>query len=187
MKKFGVLLLVAAMAISVVASMAGCGSSQNKEDAKAYMLAGDAKYAEGVKAYEELQAAQTSAVTGAMGGDTSGMDAVIAQMTQIANTMKADMAAAKVEYEKILPLDGVEDYVTYANVQIDIIGMYNDLLDAAAKLLASIQTTIMSGGTLDVMALMQSPEMTNITAISDEIAKLEKENKNFKSEKKLAE
>lgn len=187
MKKFGVLLLVAALAITVVASMAGCGSNQNKEDAKSYMLAGDARYDAGVKAYEELQTAQTNAVTGVMGGDTSGMDAVLIQMNQIANTMKAEMAAAKLEYEKILPLEGVEDYVTYANVQIDIIAMYNDLLDAAAKLLGSIQTTIASGGTIDVMALMQSPEMQNITAISDEIAKLEKENKNFKSEKKLAE
>ena len=187
MKKYGLLLLVAVLAITMVASLAGCGDNKAKEDAKGYMMAGDANFDAAVKIYEDMQAAQAEAVTALMGGATTGGDAMIAEMTALADDMMVDLELAEAEYKNILALEGVEDYVTYANVQIDIIEMYRDLLKAASELLASIQATLAAGGTLDVMALMQSPEMQNITTISDEIDRLAKENKAFKSEKKLAE
>jgi hypothetical protein len=186
MKKYGVVLLVMAIALTLVASVAGCGGSKNKDLAKQYMTAGDAEYDLGVKAYEQMQTAQADAVTKLMGGQTSDMDAMLQTLKTAGDAMRTHFTAAKVEYEKILPLTGVDDYVTYANMQIDVIDLYIDLLNAGDTFLTQVMALFTSGQTPDVMSILQSPEMMNLQQIGTDIQKLEKEAKNFKSEKKLA-
>lgn len=186
MKKLGVVILILAMVLAMVASFAGCGTSKDKTSAKQYMTAGDAKYDEAVKAYEQMQTAQADAVTKLMGGQTGDLDPVIKQLTDIGDNMTAALTAAQVEYDKILGLTGVDDYVTYANMQIDVIKMYQDLLAAGSAFITKVVAMFSSGETVDVMALMQSPDMQKLTQIGTDIQKQEKENENFKSEKKLA-
>jgi hypothetical protein len=186
MKKLGVLMLVLAMVLVTVASLAGCGGNKNKDTAKQYMTAGDAEYDKGVKAYEQMQAAQADAVTKLMGGQTTDMDAMLQALKTAGDAMRTSFTAAKVEYQKILPLTGVDDYVTYANMQIEVIDLYIDLLDAGDTFLTQVLALFTSGQTPDVMSILQSPEMMNLQQIGTDIQKLEKEAKNFKSEKKLA-
>lgn len=183
MKKLGVVILILAMVLGVVASLAGCGTSKDKTNAKQYMADGDAEYEKLSKAYKDLQTEETDAVTKLMGGQTEGMDALVAQLTATGDAMRASAIAAKAQYDQILSLTGVDDYVTYANMQNDVIAMYLDLLDVGSAFMTSVFS---SGQSLDVTALLASPEMQNLTQIGNDIQKQDKENKNFKSEKKLA-
>jgi hypothetical protein len=71
-------------------------------------------------------------------------------------------------------------------MQIEVIDLYIDLLDAGDTFLTQVLALFTSGQTPDVMSILQSPEMMNLQQIGTDIQKLEKEAKNFKSEKKLA-
>lgn len=180
MKRFGVLLLVMVMALAVVASVAGCGSNKNKETAREYMNAGDALYLDGVKAYDEMNKMMPKLMTAA--GDE--LTALVGSMSAQGNAVQAAMAAARTEYEKILPLTGVEDYVTYANMQIDLTKMYDDLLQAGSAMIEKYLPQIQAG-TLDITTLLSGPEYQRIQTIGKDIETQDQINKDFKSEKKL--
>jgi hypothetical protein len=182
MKRFGVLMLVLVMALAVLASVAGCGSeNKNKTTAKGYMNTGDAFYTEGVKANEDMNKLTPKLMT--VKGDE--ITALMAELTAAGGLVEAAMASAKAEYDKILPLTGVEDYVTYANLQNDIIAMYNDILAAGSTMIEKYLPDFMAG-TLDAAALLGGPEYQNLTKIGKDIDKLDQEAQDFKSSKKLA-
>jgi hypothetical protein len=181
MKRIGVLLLVLVMALAVVA-VAGCGSeNKNKATAKEYMNTGDAFYTQGVTAYDEMSK-QTPKLMTATGDQ---MTALIGSMTAQANAVEAAMASAKAEYDKILPLTGVEDYVTYANMQNDVIAMYDDLLAAMSTMVQKYMPEFLAGN-VDITALLAGPEYQNIQQIGKDIETQDQKNQDFKSEKKLA-
>ncbi len=86
------------------------------------------------------------------------MTALIGSMTAAGQAVEAAMTSAKAEYDKILPLTGVEDYVTYANMQNDVIAMYNSLLEAGSAMIEKYLPEI-TAGTLDLTALLSGPRV----------------------------
>ncbi len=106
-------------------------------------------------------------------------------MEDNAAALAVDLAAAKVSYDQILTLGSdVQDYKDYATKEEDIIKAYNDLLTAANKIMETYGPQI-TAGTVDIMTLLQSPEIQAVMSMQTAIQKQEKDAASFKSDKKL--
>jgi len=172
MRKAVVIALAAALALSMLAVLAGCGGDANKDDAKALMQAGDNYMSEVDIALTELTEMQTELATTAMGGDMSAVTgeagaAMTEQVMGILDTIAENLELAKAEYEKILALDGVQDYKDYANLMIEAIDIYLEQLDYTSQLVVTLIDA------LEAMAQGQDVDILTMMMDSEELAMIE--------------
>lgn len=172
MKRVLVIALAAALALSMLAVLAGCGGDANKDDAKALMQAGDNYMSEVDIALTELTEMQTELATTAMGGDMSAVTgeagaAMTEQVMGILDTIAENLELAKAEYEKILALDGVQDYKDYANLMIEAIDIYLEQLDYTSQLVVTLIDA------LEAMAQGQDVDILTMMMDSEELAMIE--------------
>ncbi len=194
MKKLLVAGLIAALCLSTLAFVAGCGGDKNKDEAKSYMKKGD-EYIDAVETtWEGLEEKQTEIATKAIGGDYSAFtgEAGAALQKEFEDTFAAigkDIDAADAEYRKITGLEGVQDYKDYAAKMMEAIELMKKQLAAAQTLLAKLSealTALAQGQQVDLISMMmESEEMTMLEQLGEDIDKLMKEAEQIKLDKKL--
>lgn len=167
MKRFITLLVAILLIAGSLAFLPGCGGDTAK--AQEYMKAGDDILSEVQTESESLGEQITD-----IGNDlSSGAITTTAELEERAEEYENDTDAilekaeeAKAEYEKILSLNGVEDYVEYAGLTID-------LIDTAIELLEGMNSML-----TDTLAYLQKVEAGTLTeaedaAFAEEMEKLE--------------
>lgn len=194
MKKAVVVLLIAALSLSMLAFLAGCGGDANKDEAKNYMKAGDNYMTEVKTATEELEGLQTDLASTAMGGDMSAItgeagEAVQAEVAAILDTIETSLSSAEAEYEKILALEGVQDYKDYATLMIEAIGAYMEQLGYTQTLVDTLTQALMAmaqGQDIDIISMMmESEELQKIDELGKQGDALVDEADQLKLDKKL--
>lgn len=192
-KKAIMLILVLALAITMVALLPGCGEDPNKETAESLMREGDAAYDKVEVSMSSLAESQTEIATAVMGGDLSSVTgeagaALTEELMGIMEDMQSNLMAARMAYESIMELEGVEDYKEYASAMIDVVDKTEEEIVAIEGLMAAFQELIAqaeAGEQVDIMALMESEEMTAVTELTEEVDSLKKEADKIKSDKGL--
>ena len=194
MKKVLVIALAAALALSMMAVLAGCGGDANKDEAKALMQAGDNYMSEVDIALTELTEMQTELATTAMGGDMSAVTgeagaAMTEEVMGILDTIAENLELAKAEYEKILALDGVQDYKDYANLMIDAVDTYLEQLDYTSQLVVTLIDALEAmaqGQDIDILTMMMdSEELTMIEQLGEQGDEIRAEAEQWKLDKNL--
>jgi hypothetical protein len=196
MRKFVVVLLVAALSLTMLSLLGGCGGEANKDEAQSLMNSGDNYMSEVQLSTEELQTMQGDLTAAAMGGDPSALTgeagaAMQKQVEDILNSMQTNLEAAKAEYEKILALDGVQDYKDYANKMLEAVDVYLEQLGYTRTLIGNLVDTLASmaaSGNFDLnalMALMESEEYTKIEELGTQGDDLVQEAEQIKLDNKL--
>ena len=194
MKKVLVIALAAALALSMMAVLAGCGGDANKDEAKALMQAGDNYMSEVDIALTELTEMQTELATTAMGGDMSAVTgeagaAMTEEVMGILDTIAENLELAKAEYEKILALDGVQDYKDYANLMIDAVDTYLEQLDYTSQLVVMLIDALEAmaqGQDVDILTMMMdSEELTMIEELGEQGDEIRAEAEQWKLDKGL--
>jgi len=166
MKKAVVIALVAALALSMLAFMAGCGGDANKDEAKEYMKAGDAYMSDVLQQTSELETMQTDLATTALEGDMSAITgeagtALQEEVAGILSSIGESLKLAKAEYENILTLDGVDTYKEYATKMMEAIDVYLEQLDYTTQLVGMLSdalAAIAQGQDVDIISLMMDSE-----------------------------
>jgi len=194
MRKLLVTVLIAALCLSTLAFVAGCGGDKNKDEAKSYMKSGD-EYIDTVETtWQGLEEKQTEIATKAIGGDYSAFtgDAGTALKKEFEDTFAAiakNIDSAEAEYKKITGLEGVQDYKDYAAKMMEATEVMKKQLAAAQTLLAKLSdalTALAQGQQIDLISMMmESEEMTMLEELGDQIDKLMKEADQIKLDKKL--
>ncbi len=196
MKKAVVFILVAALSLTVLAVVSGCGGDPNKEDAKAFMVEGDRHMTTVDEKTEELMTVQADLTKTAMGGDTSSLTgeagaAIQAQVEGILDDTESALMSAQAEYKKITALDGVQDYKDYANKMLEAIAVGMEQLGYTRTLVSNLVAQLGSmaaAGNIDLnalMGLMESEEFTKIEELGEKAAELRDEAEKIKLDKKL--
>ncbi|MEW6553263.1 MAG: hypothetical protein AB1384_03120 [Actinomycetota bacterium] len=196
MRKCLVVFLVAALSLAMLSVLGGCGGDANKEEAQSLMKSGDNYMSEVQLSAEELQTMQGDLTASAMGGDPSALTgeagaAMQAQVEEILDSMEASLKAAQGEYEKILALDGVEDYKEYANLMLEAVDAYMEQLGytrALIGMLVESLSAMAASGNFDLtalMGLMESEEYTKIEELGAKGDDLVEEAEQLKLDKKL--
>lgn len=196
MRKAVVVLIITALSLSMLAFVAGCGGDANKDEAKSLMISGDT-YMDAVKLKtEELQDMQAELGSTAIGGDASALTgeagkAMQAEVEAILEDIDSNLAAAKAEYEKILALDGVQDYKDYAAKMIEAIDAYKEQLGYTRTLVGMLiegLTEMAAAGNVDLtalMAIMDSEEYKKIEELGTLGDELVDEAEKIQLDKKL--
>lgn len=194
MKKAVVVLVVTLLSLSMLAFLAGCGGDANKDEAKSLMKAGDGYMTSVEEKTKELETMQSDLAATALGGDATALTgeagaALQEQVTTILDGIAADLAAAEVEYEKILELDGVQDYKDYASKMIEAVGAYLEQLEYTGALvdkLAGALVAMAQGQDIDIITLMmESEELAKVEELGAKGDGLVKEADQLKLDKKL--
>lgn len=177
MKKAVVIALVAALALSMLAFVAGCGGDANKDEAKEFMVAGDTYMSEVLALTADLETMQTDLATTALEGDMTAITgeagtAMQEEVMGILDSINENLGLAQAEYKKILGLDGVEDYKEYANKMIEAIDVYMEQLEYTTKLVGMLADALMAmaqGQDVDIISLMmESEELQKVDELGKE-------------------
>lgn len=157
---------VAAVVVAALALWAACGCGGGASRAKGYMIKGD----ELLKAAEELYTSimdktQTLVTDYVAGGNTepSGVKAKTDEIGGLLDRATTGEAAAREQYERILPLEGVRDYVKYAGLQIEVIDGLLEANKDIKAMLDVLQSSSDSG---------QPPDARKLTALSASLQQL---------------
>ncbi len=89
---------------------------------------------------------------------------------------------AKMQYESILPLTGVSDYIEYANMMIACIQKYKEYLAAGGAIMGLLPPV---GQPIDPAKLMSSDAFKNMTNLKSEADKLRSDAEKFQEQKAL--
>lgn len=194
MRKGLIVLLIAALSLSMLVFLAGCGTNKNKEDAKKYMTSGD-DYMDAVELeMASLDELQTSVITKAIAGDYSELfgaagEATKQKMTDTFTGIAKNLSAANGEYKSIIALDDVQDYKDYANKMMEAIAIYENQIQAMEKLVADFETAIVAisqGQKIDIVSMFMGNEAVQaVTDLGEQADMLVKEAQQIKKDKKL--
>ena len=194
MRKAMIVLLIAVLSLSMLAFFAGCGTNQNKEDAKNFMISGDDYMNVVDSEWIKINDMQNDAVAKMMQEDyasfigAAGETAKQAFETSFDTIDKSEKAAAE-EYKSITALDDVQDYKDYANKMLEATAFREQQLQAAEKLLNDLVTLLGEKGAgqqVDVLSvMMNSPEIQMVTDYKQQADALIKEAEQIKQDKKL--
>jgi hypothetical protein len=194
MKKAVVMVLVAALALSMLAVLAGCGGDANKDEAMALMTSGDVYMSEVMQLTSDLETMQTDLAATALEGDMSAISgeagaAMQEEVTGILDSIAENLSAAQAEYKKILALDGVQDYKDYANKMVEAIDVYLEQLDYTGKLVGMLEDALAAmaqGQDVDIISLMMdSEELQKVDELGKEGDALVDEANQIKLDKNL--
>lgn len=180
MKRYLALLLIGAILAATLGVLSGCGGDTAR--AKSYMQKADATFEQVKTDSNEL----ASKITAAFGDitDPAKFKAAVDDLNTFLDGIDQKADAARAEYEKIKPLKGVPDYVTYADMQIELIGLIKEATAQLKSVMSQIQTAATAGDQAKLDSIQQSFE-PSFNALSDKITKLEEQANKFKSDKNL--
>lgn len=155
MKRLLIAAMVAVLAVSAFL-LAGCGG--DTETAKKYMKEADTSYEALSKQLSQLSSSTTALVSAALQGNLSAITPEdLTKIVGMVGTFEPEIAKVKDEYAKITPLNGVEDYVAYANAMIKALDADAAIVAAGGAFLAELEPYLRSG---DVVGLQKKIEQS---------------------------
>jgi hypothetical protein len=183
MRRLVALAVILAVAVFALGA-AGCGS--DKPQAKAYMNKGDAAMAKAMPSYNDIETKISKLASDLNNGaitDPNVAKASVAEIQGLVKKTETDAADAKVQFEKILDLKGVNDYAEYADIAIKTIDKMKQVDATILELVGMIEAFVTTG---------QAPDVTKIVTINNELETLGgqlqdlvKQAETLKSEKNL--
>ncbi len=194
MRKALMPILIATLALSTLAFVAGCGGDANKDEAKKLMTSGDSYYTSFEQMKADLETLQGELAASVVSGDMSavGGEAGEALQKQVADAiggMKTDLEGAKEGFDSILALDGVQDYKDYASKMIEAVNVYMNWVDTTEALVEKLTQALAAmaqGQDIDILTLMmESEELTTLGELEKSADALVKEAEDMKKDKKL--
>jgi uncharacterized lipoprotein YehR (DUF1307 family) len=135
MKRMAILLTLAFFALCLAAMLAGCGGGDNEADkarARELMLEGDAWIEKAEAEYETIAAAMEE-----MGGartsdgadvDESELESLREEIESASESMEEPLQEARTVFQDIVSLNDAVDYKEYANVVLELIDEYEQVL-----------------------------------------------------------
>lgn len=181
MKNTLVLVMACLIAVSMALVLPGCGRSDTKQ-ARKYMQAGDDAVSKLNTQFSQWQSQATTALSST--GDPAAKVASIEQTKASLGTLSSAVTGAKAEYQKILGLKGVADYVKYAGIRIEALDLVQQLLDKTNELFDKLIAMESSGDMSGAEAAQQSAS-NDVQSITAKISKLDEEAQKLQSEKNL--
>ncbi len=183
MKRTVAVIIVMAMALSVLAMTAGCKekTSADKTKAMEYMSEGDRLYGMADDLNSEMQKSQAS-LMGVWVSNPQQAQAILDDMKMKGEKANEYLDQAKGQYEAILSLSGVSDYVEYANMMIACIQKYKEYLAAGGVLMGQLPPV---GQPIDTAKLMGSEAFKNMSNLKSETDKLRNDAVKFQEQKAL--
>lgn len=183
MKRLTATAIVLVLLVALTALATGCGSGDTKQ-AQEYMKAGDALMKE-LDTQGNALSSEVSSVFASVTSAATFSEAVAkvkASTAKISDTIKK----AEAEYKKINGLQGVEDYKKYADLQLvvlkldeELVTMINSFLDEATAIVSS------PTGTPEQLTAAQEKFVTEVNAVNEKLTKAQKAASTFKSENDL--
>lgn len=175
----GVVIIIAAV---IIVAMLLLGSVGNASKAKEYMLKGD-KLTKQLKEEaqtwnEDLSSSMSKA------SDETAFQAGIDKAKAGAASLSKTASEVKAEFEKIKGLNGVDNYVKYADLQIAEVDNYQELMTKTNAFLDKVLALVKSGDVagLESVGKTYTDETSKIVA---ENKKLEEEAQKIVADKKL--
>ncbi len=147
-----------AMGVTLL-GVVGCGGQAGQ--AKEYLKAADAAYANVQKDSKKLEGILTPMLAGAMGGNYA---AVTAQGLQDANAViKSILEAVPVvseDYQKLDDLSGVEDYQAYSDAMVKTVESDTEAIKGTKALIDSLLPIAQTGNTAQIGQWFQANSST---------------------------
>jgi hypothetical protein len=179
--------LMTLLLASALLALAGCGGGAGTESqARAYVKAGDAEMAKVESQFAELGNITSTFATDYASGKITDPATVKQTTDQIKGMVKdVDGAAvtAKSQYEKIRALEGVPDYVKYADLQIEVINKLTAANDLIVELMDLVSTANSNGKPVDTAKV--TAVATKLQSLGTEISNVGKQALELKTQKKL--
>lgn len=153
MKKTLIVSVSLLLAVAMVAAAAGCGDTSKAQE---YMKKGDEL---STKAYsltsltEDISSSDITSILTELGLDiaaaTAGdWESSASEVTNEIDRMISDANSAQDEYEKILGLEGVDDYQQYAKARIQALENYIPFLEGLQDLINQLGKALSQGESL---------------------------------------
>ena len=180
MKRAITLTIVVVLALSLSAVLTGCGG--DTKQAQQYMKAGDSLV---TKLQKDSQTWQTEVSSSfANTSDPAAFSAAINQAKSSANELSATAGEAKAEYAKIKSLKGVPDYVKYADLEIQAMDLFQQLIKETNTFFDQI-VAMANSGDLTSVSNAQKAYTDTANKIGAQISKLDQQAQKLKSDKNL--
>jgi enamine deaminase RidA (YjgF/YER057c/UK114 family) len=136
MKRIAILLTLTFLALCLAAMLVGCGGGDNEADkarARELMLEGDAwiekaeaEYETIATAMEEMGGARTSDDDADV--DESELESLREEIESASENMEEPLQEARTVFQAIVSLNDVVDYEEYANVMLELIDEYEQVI-----------------------------------------------------------
>ncbi len=172
--------LACALSVCLATVLLGCESSDRKK-AQDYLQAG-ADQIQKIQNQATGWQNQMISATGATDSKTvkNGAEAVKLSAKGMSNTIDK----AKAEYKKITRLQGVGDYVKYADLRLAQLNLIQDMLNKTNEYFEKKVATVNSGD-LSGLATIEQQYSGEISNISDKIQKIDSKAAKMKKDKRL--
>lgn len=187
-KRYFVLGIALALAVAMVTALTGCGGDTGK--AKEYMKKGDKYLAEVSKNSEDLEKKLTETFTESDFLTSEAFKSASGDIEADIDDIVEGADKAKAEYEKILVLKGVPDYVTYAGIQIEVIEKGKEVMEKTVSLLSQVESFLVkaeSGEPVDQQTITTAitKASSEMETLGEEMGELQKEAEKLKEDKSL--
>ncbi len=172
--------LVAVLVGALSTLLVGCGG--DAKQAKQYMEQGD-KLAQQLQ--QEAQQWQTD-VTASMKdvSDKAKYAAAIDKAKSSANELSRTAGEAKAEFQKIKGLKGVDNYVKYADLQIEALDKFQQLIRITNSFFDQV-VAMVNAGDIGGITNAQTAYENQVNALGAEIGKLDEEAQKLKADENL--
>lgn len=185
MKRHVLVVTVLILAAAIAPVLVGCGGSDTSK-AHEYMKKGDelltGMNTEGTKLEEEVTKLITTYSAG-MNTEPAGVKAAVKEIEDLMAGLETKEKEAKADYEKILGLKGVPDYVEYANLRIEGIDKSSSINALINQMLDVIMKSVETGEAPDADKLVKDGQQLQV--LTRQVVDLAEDADNLKEEKKL--
>ena len=168
------------LAVLLVTVLPGCGSS-DRNKAQGYLLAG----ADRIQQIRNQASGWQNQLIPTSGATDPKMLKNSARAVRLsAKEMSITIDKARTTYKNITRLEGVRDYVKYADLRLDQLDMIQDMLDKTDEYLQK-KVTVASSGDLSDLATVEEQYSVEISNISNGIKRIDAETAKLKKDKEL--
>lgn len=178
MKKFTKFAVAALLVMVLVASLSGCGG--DTKQARVQMYTGD-------QLFKELQSTATAFNKEAGStnlSDPTQVDAKLSKLKSDATDVSNQADAVTAEYEKVKSLNGGADYVKYADLQIQFLDTFKELVNKEYTNLEKLGAMVKSGDTSNASAL-EAQYKPEVNTLLEKMNKIGQEADKLKTDKNL--
>lgn len=164
MKKMLVVLLAAALAVTALGVL-GCGGDTGT--AKEYTKTADEAFGKLEVKLDEMGTASEALITAAVTGNLAEITPEkLESVSAIVKEVTGEIETVSALYLKITDLEGVEDYVAYAEAMVNALTAQATSVKKGAELLSKLVPVLQTGDTAQISAAIQE-NMEDITGIQD--------------------
>lgn len=180
MKKCVTLTLVIMLVTIVAVLLPGCGG--DTKQAKQYMQQGDKL----VQKLQEEASTWAGDVSSSMSNlsDQAAYQAAIDKVKASATNLSKTAGEAKAEFEKIKGLTGVDDYVKYADLQIEALDKFQTIITKTNSFFGQVAAMVKSNDITGITSV-EKTSSDELEKLNEDINKLDGEAQKLKTDKNL--